>query len=271
MSYTEPQTVIRFGPGLTPMVKKLLIITCSVFGLQFASFLATGTWDSRLIQFGALTPREALPGFQVWRLATYMFLHGPDPFHIGFNMLGLFFFGPMVERELGRSRHFLFFYLLCGMTGGLCQAAAGLALGEAYPIIGASAAVIGSIAAAAVLFPDSRVIFIIFPMKLKHMAILFVGIDLFYSLVDLRTGTSGVARIAHLAGAAVGFLYARNLDRINAWHARRRARAARAPREKTARNAAELDRLLAKVHDQGLGSLTKKERVFLMEQSGKEE
>jgi membrane associated rhomboid family serine protease len=52
-----------------------------------------------------------------WTLFTYMFLHD-GTFHILFNMLGLFFFGPRLEEELG-SRDFLLLYFISGITGGL--------------------------------------------------------------------------------------------------------------------------------------------------------
>ena len=40
-----------------------------------------------------LSPPLVLPpGFQIWRMGTYMFLHG-DPGHLVFNMLAVFMFG----------------------------------------------------------------------------------------------------------------------------------------------------------------------------------
>ena len=58
----------------------------------------------------ALVPAEILQ--YPWTLVTYMFLHA-DTFHLLFNMLGLFFFGPRLEVEMG-GRDFLLLYFIAG-------------------------------------------------------------------------------------------------------------------------------------------------------------
>jgi membrane associated rhomboid family serine protease len=61
---------------------------------------------------------EWVPGVAdgaVWQLVTSMFTH-VDIWHIGFNMLALWFLGPQLELALGRAR-FLGLYLLSGLTG----------------------------------------------------------------------------------------------------------------------------------------------------------
>jgi rhomboid-like protein len=54
---------------------------------------------------------------QIWRLGTYMFVHGGFP-HLFFNMWGLYLFGRLVEDRLGPQR-FLRLYLFSGLLGGL--------------------------------------------------------------------------------------------------------------------------------------------------------
>ena len=58
---------------------------------------------------------KAIHHLQLWRWVTYQFVHA-DFFHVFFNMLVLFFLGPLMERWWG-SRRFLVFYLLCGVSG----------------------------------------------------------------------------------------------------------------------------------------------------------
>ena len=59
------------------------------------------------------------PGFRIWQLVTYMFLH--DGFqHIFFNMFAVWMFGRVMEIHWG-SKKFLWFYLLCGIGAGLTQ------------------------------------------------------------------------------------------------------------------------------------------------------
>jgi membrane associated rhomboid family serine protease len=51
----------------------------------------------------------------VWQLLTSAFTH-VDLWHIGFNMLALWFLGPQLEQVVGRAR-FLALYLLSGLAG----------------------------------------------------------------------------------------------------------------------------------------------------------
>jgi len=265
--YEDDAVYLRFGEGMTRTVKAIIAVTAGVFLLQLVTGLAAspGAADPFSMVF-ALVPSAVFERFQAWRLLTYAFLHG-GPFHVLFNMLAVYFFAPGVERNLGSGRHFLFFYLAAAFTGGICQAVLSLLLGADVPIIGASAAVMGIIAAAAVYTPDQPVILFIFPMRLKHLALIFVGADVVFMLQEIRAGTGHVARLAHLGGAAFGFLYVVLLPRLHRLSFRfRRARAAR--REKRAADAeAELDRILRKIKEQGLSSLTRRERTFLMKRS----
>ena len=50
-----------------------------------------------------------------WQILTSVFAH-EQALHIGFNMLALYFLGPMLENVLGRAR-FLALYLVSGLAG----------------------------------------------------------------------------------------------------------------------------------------------------------
>jgi len=65
--------------------------------------------------YGYFSATTAITHLQVWRFITFQFLHANFQ-HLLFNMIGLYFFGQMMETYLGRQR-FLSFYLLCGMAG----------------------------------------------------------------------------------------------------------------------------------------------------------
>ena len=59
--------------------------------------------------------------FNPAQIVTYMFVHDQHTFfHVFFNMLTLFFFGPMLERIWG-GRKFLFYYMVCGVGAALIQ------------------------------------------------------------------------------------------------------------------------------------------------------
>jgi membrane associated rhomboid family serine protease len=180
--------------------------------------------------------------------------------HIFFNMLVLFFFGPMIEGVWG-SRKFLIFYLVCGAAGGLLYpmlVVSGVL--DPYRLVGASGAILGMIAAGAILFPNSIVlIMFVFPMRLWILAIILAVI----SMLTLFSGTNQGGEVAHLAGMAAGAIYVLS----DSWRGRLKFKRNAGKWEKKIseqRNLQiELDRILDKVHKSGIHSLTFKEKRIL--------
>lgn len=192
---------LSFGGPVTPAVKALLIINVSVFVLELfiAGLGGEEAWDTFRHIF-ALNPQDALFGFRVWQLVTYMFLHSPATiFHLLFNMLVLWMFGTEIERMWGAAR-FTRYYLITGLGAGLLNAA----FVWQSQVLGASGAIFGVIVAYAMLFPTRTILFWgIFPMSARAFALLMAGIELL-SLGALSP--DGVARFAHLGGALTGYL-----------------------------------------------------------------
>lgn len=61
--------------------------------------------------------------FNPAQIVTYMFVHSQGTFfHVFFNMLTLFFFGPTLERVWG-SRKFFLYYMVCGIGAAIVQEA----------------------------------------------------------------------------------------------------------------------------------------------------
>lgn len=264
-----------FGFVLTPWVKRLLIAN----GVMY---LVTRLAFPGLLPYLALTPAQVL--MQPWTLVTYMFVH--DGFlHVLLNMLGLFFFGPVLEERWG-GREFLKFYLVAGLG-----AAALSLLFPHAPIVGASGAVYGVMVAFAMYWPDNPIyIYGIFPVKAKWLVGGMVALSLFYALSG---GRSGVAHLAHLGGALAAFLYLKSPFAPSAWgqvqakprvaksnrplFARREkpesaATAAPAPAARTRelhRSLDDVDRILDKISRGGMSSLTDEERQRLEEASRK--
>jgi membrane associated rhomboid family serine protease len=104
-----------------------------------------------LVNFGAQVNPFVAQG-QFWRIFTAMFLHF-SIFHIGLNMLSLFFIGSAVEVFYGKWRY-LAIYLLSGIIGGIVT----YALGPNAPIIsaGASGAIFGVFGALGVFYFTNR-------------------------------------------------------------------------------------------------------------------
>jgi membrane associated rhomboid family serine protease len=145
-------------------------------------------------------------GKEPWLSAfSSMFLHR-DWEHLLGNMIFLFVFGQAAEDRLGRWR-FTLFYLLWGLV-----AVYGFALtypDTTVPLIGASGAIAGVLGAHLAMFPRSRTIALIPPVRLP--AWLLLG-QFFLLQWQMLGADDGVAYVAHIygfvAGAAFG-LWAR--------------------------------------------------------------
>lgn len=253
-----------FARKVTPIVKILLLINIALFVL-YALF---SRWAHLpLEEYLALKPARVVRDLWIWQLVTYMFLHNPlNPFHLVFNMLVLYFFGPDLESRLG-SRRFLLLYLGGGILAGFCFASFHF-LGDPHvPALGASGAIMALIVLYAFYWPNRMVIFLFFPLKIKHLAILLVGIDLFYTLLAIQE--TGIAHIAHLGGALFGFLYFRFEGSVLRWLESMEKRVEKGEYRKEMENKRKVDQLLDKINKCGLGSLSGKERRFLGQMSRK--
>jgi membrane associated rhomboid family serine protease len=93
-------------------------------GVLWAPFVAQGDW---------------------WRLLTAAFLHY-GPFHLLLNMLGLYWFGSLLEQRIGSGR-FVLLYLVSGLAGS----AGALVVSPTSPTVGASGAIFGILGAGLIL------------------------------------------------------------------------------------------------------------------------
>jgi len=250
-------------PPLTPVVKLLILINVGVF---LASFLMVKVSPAAWITFRDLfgmTPtlwKAWFPLEPVWQLLTYGFLHDAlDLWHVLMNMLFLYFLGTMLEEIVG-GRRFLTVYLSAVLVAGPGTLLVGLIWNQPWPTIGASGAVLAVVVAMAVMRPQVRVIFILFPITLRTLALIFVGLDLFHALAATQ---DGIAHLTHLSGAAYGFVAARRgwvwFDPVVAWQDRRR----RHDLERAQADGVRLDELLAKINRDGIQSLSAREKAFL--------
>jgi membrane associated rhomboid family serine protease len=235
----------------------------------------TYQWMDPLNAWGHMSTWFVVRDLQIWRVLTFQFLHA-NITHIFFNMFGLWVFGGMVEQYLG-SKRYAAFYLTCGIFGALSYlllnalGASGIHLPGVLiddihtPLVGASAGVFGVIVAAAYIAPNAMVqlLFPPIPIKLKMMAYAYVGLAAF-NLLSRGQNAGGDA--AHLGGAIAGFFLVRNAhllwDFFDVFKDSRRERRGAGARPRDA-DAAEVDRILAKVRSGGLRSLSEGERRTL--------
>lgn len=258
----------------TPVVKKLLIANVAVF-------LVTFVGGRGIVEFLALHPNAGVLT-RPWGLFTYMFVHGGLG-HLFVNMLGLFFFGPPLEASWG-GKEFFRFYVIAALGG----AALSFVFASEVPIIGASAAVYGVMLAFAMNWPNSLIyIYAIFPVKAKWV----VGFMFAVTVVSAFSASGGgIAHFAHLGGLLTALAYLKLDWRTTAamrglrQSGRKVRRMAIVPQEETrdgppsrpesgwsaseeGRLLDEVDRVLDKISEQGITSLTPRERRVLDEAS----
>ena len=256
-SFGPPGGSFGFRFDLSPVVRKLLIINFSVWGVQVLLGLAGATFFTDLF---ALDPQRVLP-WRPWQIVTYMFLHSqPSPWHVVFNSLILAFMGGPVERSLG-SRRFLRFYLLCGVAGGL------LILLPPFQAttLGASGAVFGVMTAFGLLFPNMPIyIMFLFAVPAKFVVI---GLALIQLLSAITARNDGVSYIAHIGGMAAGYLLLRGIPSLDRWRSVARKRRDLQKAARVARGRKSINEILDKYNAEGRQSLTQEEWNTLLEES----
>lgn len=227
-----------FG-NMPEVVKNLLIINGLFFlatialspqGMDLSLLLGAFYWDSEQ--------------FRPWQIITHMFMHGGFA-HIFFNMFALWMFGTSIERVWGPKR-FLIYYLVTGFGAFILHYAVvayqiqqlipevspemlaeiknkGLSylmnnqnytnpvyaeLNMLYnvPVVGASGAVFGILLAFGMMFPNTRLIMLFFPVpiKAKYFVIGYGALELFSGIAN-RPGDN-VAHFAHLGGMLFGYI-----------------------------------------------------------------
>ena len=167
-------------------------VTNTLLGINIVAFIIQ-------LQYEPFTALFMLQSSDVlsrpWILLTSTFLHG-STMHLLFNMFILFFFGPLVEARLGKKR-FLTFYLLAGIFASIIASLFYTAA------VGASGALMGVLGVTAMLSPNLRVLLWgIIPMRLKHLIVLLVLVDVFFTF-----SASNIATFAHFAGLTAGLVY----------------------------------------------------------------
>lgn len=204
---------------MPPVVMNLLIINAIVF-LAY-SVLGDGVRYWMTENLALFYP--ASPFFKPFQIVTHMFMHG-DFLHLFTNMFALWMFGRIVEPSIG-SKRFLAFYFITGIGAALlhmgvtalelgplaAKVQEGAVTAQDYwlrvntPMVGASGAIFGILTAFGMLFPNSIIMLMLPPvrMKAKYFVMLYAVLELLFGV----TGTlSNIAHFAHLGGALFGFL-----------------------------------------------------------------
>lgn len=264
----QPRGRFGFGGGMRHWGAAQTLVAACV-AVTFVGMLLTVP--------GAMAPSSAWLGLSlrtarwVYPWLTYVFPHDVDDIgHLLINGVMLWFLGVELERRLGRSRFLTLFFgsaLVGAIAHVFIQALAGIPSGM---LIGASGGIFGLLFFIARETPDRPFVFWLVPVPAKILAALYVIKEVFPLLRSGLNG-DGVAHLCHLGGALFGLLWFRwqfdAFDLLRATRGRVVAAAEERARERGASDDAEMDRLLAKIHDHGITSLEPRERAFLDERS----
>lgn len=189
----------------------LVLVNLAVLLLSVAQALETGVptitidWSFVPISLTDSLANGSLMdiGYDLLTLLTSTFLHGSFE-HFGSNMLMLFLFGILVERQLGTMR-FLAIYLASGVLGALGHYL--IDIMSPHPLIGASGAVSGIMAAFIVcVFGSGKR-----PTILSLVGTAFILQWLFEEVSSLMVSAApgkgpAVAHDVHVIGFALGLI-----------------------------------------------------------------
>ena len=227
--------------------------------------------------------------FKPWTIFTYSFMHSGF-FHLFWNMY-LLYFASRLFLNLFSPRTFFNVYFLGVLLGGLTfmlSYSVFPAFQYAFPImVGASAGVMAVLIFMATYSPDLEVRIIFFNVKLRYLGIAFVLLD----VIQIPYGNAG-GHLAHLGGAALGYLYVKRLgqgvdiglpfenftnrvlnlfkkqSKLKTVHKRKASSNSKKKVTTQGVDQSKIDSILDKISKSGYDSLTQKEKDFLF-QAGK--
>ncbi len=196
-----PRVPMRFWSA----TRWLITINVAIFVMDVMSF-------GRLTRWGGFSVDRAIYHVQLWRFLTFQFLH-VDPWHVIFNMMVLYFYGPLLEPALGKKA-FVIFYLLCGLAGAVLYLALWrmqfLHVAPVSKLLGASAGILGVMTAATTLAPHMEIRLIFPPISVRLVTLLWFFLGIAF-LTVWTAGPNAGGEAAHLGGAAAGFLLIKNV------------------------------------------------------------
>lgn len=177
-----------------PVVMTLLAVNAVFFVAQ----LLVPEVTARLV----MDPISIAARDEWWRLVTSIVLHSPTQFfHILFNSLVLWIYGPQLEAVFGHGR-FLGVYVLAGLAGN----AASYSLGSCTGSLGASGAIFGVVGVLLVF---------LYRRRSSQAASQLLGGMMFFVGANLLLGFAvpRIDNLAHLGGLASGAALGLGLDR----------------------------------------------------------
>lgn len=183
----DPRTTTFVLIGINVAVWLLVQATSRTDRVVDTLALLPDSADRRLSD-GSIVNVRGVDDGAVWQILTSAFTH-VQPLHIGFNMLALYFLGPMLENVLGRTR-FLALYLVSGIAGSAAVMLLSNANGQT---LGASGCIFGLMGALAVIALKVR--------GQVQQIMVWIGLNLVFTFT-----VGGISWQGHIGGLVGGAL-----------------------------------------------------------------
>lgn len=262
----------------TPGVQGLVVANVALYLVAFLATKAVVGFGVRdLYELFALVPDRAFHDHRVWQVLTYAFVHDQkNPFHLILNMYILWVAGRDLELRYGLSRFLKFYCAAAAFTSLLYLALSAIVPDLRHmPLFGASGAALAVLLVHASYHPGDKILlYLIFEVPIWAGVLVMIGMDLL--LVSHSSEGAGFAAGCFMAGAALAFFGHKLREHLEAVFARAPVRTGAAPARVAAKRApspasspdtadleAELDVVLMKIHEKGMGGLTDDEKGIL--------
>jgi membrane associated rhomboid family serine protease len=178
----------------------ITIIIINVVLFFLSSFFSEGFFNSLL-----LYPQDIM-GFRFLSLITAGFLHA-NWAHLTGNMIAIFIFGRVVEREIGHVKTALVYFGALIISGVFSSLIHIFLMGDNTPGLGASGALMGLIATAILMNPFYITRQLLFPLPIMVVGWLAVYADI---IGILNPAEDGIGHLAHIGGlisvAIIGYM-----------------------------------------------------------------
>lgn len=203
---------VKYKLSRLNVLEKIIVVNVAIFLLGLLLRLINGSFQYSSLSWFEL-PSDVLEFIvNPWSIITYAFVHY-DFLHILFNMLWLYVIGQMFLNLFG-PKLAVNVYFLGAISGGLlfllCYNLFPQVFMTGNRLVGASGAVRALLIFICAYLPAKEIRFFTFNLKLWYVGLAIVIIDVLGLF-----GTNAGGNLAHIGGAALGYLYAIQLKKGN--------------------------------------------------------